>query len=377
MTKPAIATRTVKRSTARKSRTASPEQRYRAFMRDNLNVHFLNTDDQVVQAVRQIKTLNPTSIALDFETARKQGSYGSLNGTLRLIQIGVVVPGKNEPVQFLIDCHRAEPAPVAELLADSGIEKHVHYVDFEGEWTRIHLGVKLTNVYDTCAAWAKIQKHLKTLSEEDLHRLCWNDAELEKASERTGLRLLTPRDFYDAVVKAEHDSEHARTEAARLKAAELLKLLTKRPVWEKHNNKLGTITANLKSMKLPKDEQGGFWETNMLTAGQVAYAAMDVAVMGPVVERTKEVAELLGIADDVKDYCGWLTDKVDARSINKNAVDKDDHLRVLNLLRHARTADELDHAWLRSLQMPVAAENRTALRSLYQLRRDELPAEAA
>lgn len=293
------------------------EQRYQLFRDNNLSVRLLTDDRSVKEAIAYIEELNPTVLAVDYETARKRNSYGALNGTIRLIQLGVHEPQRGiENQQFIIDCHRADPAPVKRLFKNSEIEKQVHYLDFETEWTLTHLGCNFNNLYDTCAAWAVIQKELREMAPEERERVM--------------------------------------------------------PGWEKHNNKLVTIAEKTLGISIPKEEQGGYWERADLTADQIIYAAMDVAILPEITRRTKEAAERVGASDKVASRIDWLQGKVAARVKAKSPEELDDSLRVSETLERASSVEQLDRLWLVSHQVPVAAKNRGRLRQFYRKRRREL-----
>src|ERR1039457_4611714 len=86
----------------------SGANRYREFLHKKLRVHYLTCDDELKAALEEITALAPTRIAVDFETASKNGKWGVMNGSLSLVQLGVDEPGI-EPRQWLIDCRDCDP----------------------------------------------------------------------------------------------------------------------------------------------------------------------------------------------------------------------------------------------------------------------------
>ena len=288
-------------SRARRSSTkASGKRDYDQFRREKLYINYLQSDAEVKAAVAHIESLSPNLLALDFETVTRNGSFNPLSGSLRLIQVGLDEPGI-KPQQILIDCYSADPRPLVPLLRSSHVEKQIHNMSFEQKWSMVHLGTPIGNVYDTKIAWHEIQKQLKKMTPEEIQLVL--------------------------------------------------------PSWESHDNKLGTLIKNYMNMEIPKAHGASDWGRRELSAEQIIYAAMDVATLPELVAKTKEIAEALGISDQI-DRATAATKTTNAKTVSRWRPDESDESpRVLAAIERAQSPGELATLLESARQMSVSAPN--------------------
>lgn len=297
--------------------------RYEQYKRDHINILYLTDKSDVKEAAYFIKReLKPSGIGLDLETAAKAGRFGSFNGAIRTIQIGLDEPERGiRPVQFLLDCFSVDPTPILPLLRTENVEKQIHYMDFEQEWAMLHLGITIGNVYDTCIAMQVIQKKLKDMPIEEAQKLI--------------------------------------------------------PGWEKHNNKLSTLAELYMGLELPKENQASDWGREILTPDQKVYAAMDVAIMpgeDGLAGRLKEIAERVGVTEDIESRIAWVTGKIKDRVAKAKESKDDDAKRLTRAVKRTRTREELERVVVASRQMTLLADNAEAFADLVRERRADLVA---
>lgn len=302
---------------------ADNSARYEQFKREHINILYLTDKSDVREAAYFVKKeLDPKFVGLDIETAAKAGRFGSFNGAIRTIQLGFEEPDRGiEPVQFEIDCFRADPSPFLPLLRTRNVEKQIHYMDFEQEWAMLHLGITIGQVYDTCIAGQVIQKALKAMP-------------LEEAQELV-------------------------------------------PGWEPHNNKLSTLASRYMGLDLPKDNQASDWGREILTPDQKVYAAMDVAIMpgeDGLAAKLKQIAEVVGVSKDIDNRIAWVTGKIKERVAKAKESKNDDAKRLTRAVKRTRTKEELDRVVVAARQMTLLADNADAFDTLVRERRRELVA---
>jgi len=302
-----------------RSHALTPAERFESFTRSKLNVIYVDSDAEAKRMAKLVRELEPSFIGLDFETASKNGHFGSLNGSLRTIQIGLDEPERGiTPVQIVIDCHRADPAPFRSLLRSRQVEKLIHYMDFEQEWALMHLGVSIGNIYDTCIAGQEIRKKLRELEEDDVKRLVPG-----------GIHV---------------------------------------------NNKLATLVSHYCGMEMPKENQASDWSQEQLRPDQVVYAAMDVATMPLIASELKRLASALGIEKEIDKRIAWVKKRIADRVERLQQQNSDDAGRIATALLRAETKDELERIWRARRQMTVFAEHSEQLQEIYGNRRKELSA---
>lgn len=285
---------------------------YEAFMREHLHVHYLTSDEAVANALETIRTAAPNEIGLDFETSSKDGLWGANHGSLSLIQIEVAGH------QWLIDCQEADPGAIVPLLEDLSIIKDIQYMNFELEWSKLHLGARsISPVYDTCIAWQVIQRTLREMHPE------------------------AAQDFL--------------------------------PGWERHNNKLDTLVARYLGFQIPKSYQSSDWGIRPLTPEQVLYAATDVAVLPPLVQKTRRIAERIGLTEAIDKRIRWVKRSIHERIENPEVfAANDDYARILGALERASTKGELDKLLHAARRMTLTSIHFQALIAAYSKRSEQL-----
>jgi len=292
-------------------------ERWQRFVREKLNVVYINSDAEAKRVAKVIRELKPTRVGVDFETASKNGHFGTANGTLRTIQLGFDEPERGiRPMQVIIDCHHADPKPFLWLFRSRDIEKEIQYMDFEQEWALTHLGVSIQNIYDTCIAAQVIRKKLKDMPEKEVRRIIPN-----------GLH---------------------------------------------ENNKLGTLTRHFLDMEMPKENQRSDWSRPQLRSDQVVYAAMDVAVMFPITDELKRIARKIDLDGEIDRRHGWIRKRIGERAERLMERHSDDAQRLMRAMHRARDLDELKRVWKLSRQMTVFAPHAKAVAEYYRARRKEL-----
>lgn len=294
-----------------------PEERWQRFVREKLNVVYIDSDAEAKRVAKVVRELAPSRVGVDFETASKNGRFGAANGTLRTIQIGLDEPERGiQPMQIVIDCHNADPGPFLWLLRSPDVEKQIQYMDFEQEWALTHLGVSISNIYDTCIAGQVIRKRLCELPEEEVGRLV--------------------------------------------------------PGGVQENNKLGTLVRHYLGMEMPKENQASDWSRPQLRGDQVVYAAMDVAVMPNLAEELKRTASRLDLTDEINKRHGWVKKRIAERAERTMTNHSDDAQRLMRAMYRARDAEELERIHKLSRQMTIFAPNAKAIRDYYRERKKAL-----
>lgn len=295
-------------------------QRYARFRDEYLAVEYIDTKAGLTRMLRELRELAPASVAVDYEVAM-ESFRRQLDGAIRTIQIGVDDPDRGiAPRQWIVDCFRVDPAPVAKLLSDRKIEKQIHFADFEQQWTLARFGVGVENVYDTCRAWQVIQDHLGKLSPEELAE--------------TGV-----------------------------------------PWQEKHPNKLSELVERYIGLELPKEEQVSDWSRAELRSEQVVYAALDVAILPPLSAYTKQVVSRLGLDDAVSAKIANADMKLRARIQRFLERQRDHYQRVRRAMERCSSLDELEQIRTTAAQATLKPSSRKQLGELYQERKAQLQAE--
>lgn len=215
--------------------------------------------------------------------------------------------------QIVVDCFHADPSPLFPLLEDPEVEKVIHWARFEQEWFAFHYGVWLPNIYDTCLAWQAIER-------------------------------------------------------ARVKADE---------GYRKQSSKLTAVADRVLDQPLDKEQQSSFWGRADLSVSQVEYAALDVAVLHPVVERTKEIVAELDIEKKVRTSCDGVAKTIKSQLERaRKRGSRDESIRIHGTLVRASSLEQLERAWLSSRQLAVHYRERRKLTEVYERRRSELLAPA-
>lgn len=286
-----------------------PRKRFEAFRAEKLNILYLTSDRSVRQMSQELRRLCPSSVGLDFETSFKtRPSFSPWSGALRLIQIGIDEPRRGiAPAQIVVDCHRADPRPLAWLLRSRKVEKLIHNQRFEQQWAMVHLGTPVLNVYDTCKAMEVVQRQIRSQAEQ--------------------------------------------------------------PEWyAPHDNRLGTLASRYLGLDMPKEEGGSDWGRRELRPEQLVYAALDVAVMPALTAQVRRMAAEVGATEDVEAAIAAACEAVTKR-VGRRCDDQGDDLpRVRRAMQRARCRDELRHIYLAARQMTLTTDSRRGLDQLYRER---------
>lgn len=218
--------------------------------------------------------------------------------------------------QIVVDCFRADPSPLFALLCDEKVEKVIHWARFEQEWFAFHYGLWLPNIYDTCLAWQAIER--KRVKDD--------------------------------------------------------------PDYRKHSSKLTAVADEILDEPMDKTNQSSFWGREDLSVGQIEYAALDVAILHPVVDRTKEVAADLGLEDKIRTSCNGVQKTIKSQLQRAKARGaRDESIRLHAALGRCASLEQLERAWVASRQLAIHYRERRKLVEVYERRRTELlaPAQAA
>jgi ribonuclease D len=209
-----------------------PAWTYRSFAQEKLRMTYVTDPGQARELVASILDWQPEAVAIDFETAHR----------IRLVQLGFEI-ADGRARQLVFDCDHVPSELLVPVFADASMLKLVHHSQFEQGWAVKETGVAIERVFDSCLAWKAIQ------------------AALEELGRREGQAAI------DRVL----------------------------PGWRKHPNTLEALCRLVLGFALPKDEQNSAWASQTLSPSQLNYAAMDVAVLAPLVARTMPILDALGL----------------------------------------------------------------------------------
>lgn len=277
---------------------------------------------QMIEAGRE-----PT-LFVDFETAQKGASWDMGECSLRLVQIGWAADSELgiEQRQFVLDCWAADTTKLTSLFRNKKVKKVIHNIAFEQKWAVARYGCAFENIYDTKLAWEVIQGHLKDLSEGQRSRLGYGKLE-EKPNARTA-------HFFP--------------------------------------NKLATLVERELGVKIPKEEQSGDWGRENLRPEQIIYAAMDVAALPLLYERTVEIVERLGLQEEVAAKIA-SHDAGIRNSIETKLPDMhDDTELIIGELAKAKSAEEVEQIYHSARRLPVNHPNQARLQEAFEERMLEL-----
>lgn len=309
---------------------AASDPGYLDFCREHLDITIVESDEQLVRALAEIRASGVGAVALDVETVlddyaqRKEEARGSL----RTVQLAIHDPQAGvAPRQWIIDCHACNSTPLIDLFTDRSLVKVIHNSAFEAEWIASRYGVELVSVFDTMIAWRRIQSALDKLDEPE-----------RAARGFPGLRR-KPR---------------------------------AQPHYAFFGNTLADLVQRELGFKLPKEEQVGDWGRRQLSGAQLIYGALDVALLLPLIASTREALDRLGLGPGVEKDMAAAVKRVVARTQEPERHARDDSVRVERLLRAARSIEELERVWALSRQMALTARSRPALLELIEQRRGEL-----
>ena len=275
----------------------------------------LRSADEVQEAAQLLR--DQPALAVDIETActrlppderEGRGAFEPWNGTVRLVQIAAPGPD-GSPIAVVVDCWELDPAPLLALLGD-GRRVIAHNAKFEQTWIAYRWGVELGGLFDTCAWWSVIARHLDAAG-------------------------------------FDHGVEDA---------------------------KLVTLAARFLGAELDKTFQTSDWSQEELSDGQLAYAAEDAAILLPLAVILEQLGEELGCTDQARlaSLAGarrvlWTT-KLGAER------EPDEREEALAMIGSASSAADLEQAGAIMRRMVLSAASRQAVAAAYRARRSALAA---
>lgn len=309
------------------------EHSYSAFCAAQVNADWVADDGHLAEVLAEIGEAQASgaiaAIAIDFEIAM-QSERGHYSDALRTVQIGF---GGHTPRQFVIDCRALESEQLCGLFVDRSLQKLIHNSRFEQDWALTRYGVPLASVYDTMIAMQTIQTHLAGLEPE--LRLA--------AMERLALRW-EPNP--DAKRKPEFFGP----------------------------NKLGSALERALGLRIPKGDQMSDWGREQLSASQVCYAILDVAVLPPLASELQRIASGLGLEQELATKLASSDARTRERVERELAagLPRDESARVSAALGRARSLPELECLWQQARAVSLHASSGARLRRLLTVRRLEL-----
>jgi ribonuclease D len=312
---------------------------YLAFALENLHIVYIDSQEALEEEIARLRREQERGLlremAIDFEIAMRS-RHNHYSDTLRMVQIGLRPRGRR-PRQLVIDCRSVDSSPLCALFEDASLRKLIHNAEFEQKWALLYYGVVIENVFDTWPAMRMIQQRLASLSESEReevlarHGLDWRPDPDSKAKDR----------FF-------------------------------------FNNKLGTLAKQLLGIDLPKEDQLSDWGRERLTKSQVAYAAGDVAILGPLVDRIDALIADLRLEDEVRARLAKQAESVceHVETMMRQGSYKDEYTRAFGALQRARDVEELDRWWNLLRTIAITSSSYHRLKRLYLKRRKELSGRA-
>lgn len=269
--------------------------------------------EEAAQLLREASVL-----AVDIETActrlpperrEERAAFEPVNGTVRLIQIaGHAADGAL--VTVIVDCWTHDPGPLLRVLAEA--ERVIaHNARFEQSWLAFRWDLELPGIFDTCAWWMVIARHL----------------------ERAGF---------------EHGLPDAR---------------------------LSTLAQRFCGIELDKSFQTSDWSQEELSAGQLEYAGIDAAVLLPLATLLERIGNELGCDAQARAASLAGARRALAAGRRSARLDEDESTTAGEQLVAARDIGELDQAAARLRRTVLGAASRERLGRLYRERRAALSAE--
>jgi ribonuclease D len=118
---------------------------------------------------------------------------------------------------------------------------------------------------------------------------------------------------------------------------------------------LRALCAQLLGFEMAKDQQTGLWDRRPLTKAQVRYAALDVAVLGPICEATWQTAQVLGLLDQVHEDSNRRVRECYARYESQHAqlAAADMSERVERMLQRAHSKVERRRILAAAASLPI------------------------
>jgi hypothetical protein len=386
------------------------DRTFQRFCRNHLDFRVIETTEAAADLIARIRARKIRQVALDFETAKGSwDAWGTHNGSIRLVQIGIEGQQTGRRKQWLIDCHKADPETLVPLLTDRTVSKQIFFSQFEQAWAVNHLGVPIANVTDPCFNEQSIQVKLA-----DIAKTAALDHVRERLIERSQLtadQLATNRKRNTLPNIIDLYIEHATptltreellaefepvmtaagvpaAQAALKEAAERANVSVDHTAWTgKQPANLAALAERYMGMRVPKDEQDSEWAAPSLDASQLRYAAIDVAIMPDLTRATAALAKELGVTGKVRYRQRKTIERALQREREVSGVEPRDghqhprprdHSGALAWeLTDARTLADLEAVWLRIRRDGVTWRNRQTLKPFYQQIRARMLAEGA
>jgi ribonuclease D len=274
-----------------------------------VRVHVLRDATEIEEAAALLA--RAPMIALDIETActrlpperrEERAAFEPVNGTVRLLQLAAW-NDEGEAVAIIADCWDLDPAPLLRVLAEAP-RVIAHNARFEQSWLAYRWDLALPDVFDTCAWWMIIARHLDT----------------------AGLV---------------HGIPDAR---------------------------LQTLAARFCAEELDKTFQTSDWAREELSDGQLEYAGRDAAVLLPLQGILEEIGSALGCVEQADAASAAGARRALAGARRSAARDEDELDEARAILTGAMTRADLERGTALLRRMALSADSRERLGHLYRER---------
>lgn len=278
-----------------------------------VRVHVLRDASEIEEAAALLA--RAPMIALDIETActrlpperrEERAAFEPVNGTVRLLQLAAW-NDEGEAVAIIADCWDLDPAPLLRVLSDAP-RVIAHNARFEQSWLAYRWDLALPAVFDTCAWWMIIARHLDGAG-------------------------------------VDHGVPDAR---------------------------LQTLAARFCAEELDKTFQTSDWGREELSDGQLEYAGRDAAVLLPLQGILQDIGSALGCVDQATAASTAGARRALAGARRSAARDQDELDEARAILTGATTLADLDRGTALLRRMALSADSRERLGPLYRERRQAL-----
>jgi len=280
-----------------------------------IHVRPLRSGEEIEEAADLLR--GSPVLAVDIETActrlpperrEERAAFEPVNGTVRLIQIASRTPDGGL-VTVIVDCWAHDPGPLLRVLAEAETVI-AHNARFEQSWLAYRWDLELPGIFDTCAWWMVIARHL----------------------ERAGVA---------------HDLADAR---------------------------LSTLAERFCGIELDKSFQTSDWGQEELSAGQLEYAGVDAAVLLPLADLLHRLGGTLGCEAQAAAASHAGARRALGAARRSARLDEDESETARTSLAAAGDQGELDRAAAGLRRTVLAAGSRERLAQFYRERRSTLPA---
>ena len=278
-------------------------------------IHVIRTPAEVEQAVELLQ--GQPVLGLDIETActrlppderEDRAAFDPWNGTVRLVQLAAPGP-EGGAVAIVLDCWEVDPGPLLRLLGD-GRRVIAHNARFEQSWITYRWDVELVGLFDTCAWWTVIARHLEAAG-------------------------------------VDHGVEDA---------------------------KLVTLAERFLRAELDKSFQTSDWAQEELSEGQLAYAGEDAAVLLPLADLLEQIGNELGCAAQAEAASRAGARRAAWTASFGAERESDEREEALAMIAEAASVDDLAQAGAFMRRMVLSAASRAAVAEAYRSRRAALAA---